>query len=86
MFSLIATSALVAVASAASVYHPAPAPVYHAAPAPAPAYHAAPAPAPAPYSYGYGVDDGYSGAHFSAKANDDGKAVTGSYSVSYDHI
>ena len=68
MFSILAISALLAVASADTVgYLPAPAP--------------APYLAPQPYAFTYGVSDSYSGSEYAAQAADDGKVVTGSYSV-----
>merc|ERR1712072_1152634 len=71
-----ATLALVAVASAAPQYHPAP--LVHAV-----AGYAAPDLAePSPYTYQYAVADDYSGAAFNqAESNDGTGAVTGSYSV-----
>ena len=68
MFSIFAISALLAVASADTGYLPAPAP--------------APYLAPQPYAFTYGVSDSYSGSEYAAQAADDGKVVTGSYSVS----
>merc|ERR1711981_660903 len=68
MFSILAISALLAAASADTVgYLPAPAP--------------APYLAPQPYAFTYGVSDSYSGSEYAAQAADDGKVVTGSYSV-----
>ena len=67
MFSILAISALLAVASADTGYLPAPAP--------------APYLAPQPYAFTYGVSDSYSGSEYAAQAADDGKVVTGSYSV-----
>ena len=67
MFSIFAISALLAVASADTGYLPAPAP--------------APYLAPQPYAFTYGVSDSYSGSEYAAQAADDGKVVTGSYSV-----
>ena len=68
MFSILAISALLAVASADTVgYHPAPAPQPYLA--------------PQPYAFTYGVSDSYSGSEYAAQAADDGKVVTGSYSV-----
>ena len=68
MFSILAVSALLAAASADTVgYLPAPAP--------------APYLAPQPYAFTYGVSDTYSGSEYAAQAADDGKVVTGSYSV-----
>ena len=68
MFSILAISALLAAASADTVgYLPAPAP--------------APYLAPQPYAFTYGVSDTYSGSEYAAQAADDGKVVTGSYSV-----
>merc|ERR1712072_936065 len=71
-----ATLALVAVASAAPQYHPAP--VVHAV-----AGYAAPDLAePSPYTYTYAVADDYSKANFQQSESNDGTgAVTGSYSV-----
>merc|ERR1712186_61949 len=70
------TLALVAVASAAPQY--APAPVVHAV-----AGYAAPDLAePSPYTYTYAVADDYSKANFQQSESNDGTgAVTGSYSV-----
>merc|ERR1712088_842342 len=70
------TLALVAVASAAPQY--APAPVVHAV-----AGYAAPDLAdPSPYTYTYAVADDYSQANFQQSESNDGTgAVTGSYSV-----
>ena len=69
-------AAAVALPAAPAPYHaPAPAP-YHA-----PAPHAYKEEPPKPYAFQYGVDDGYSGAKFSAQETADGKAVTGSYQV-----
>merc|ERR1712210_340935 len=71
-----ATLALVAVASAAPQYHPAP--LVHAV-----AGYAAPDLAePSPYTYQYAVADDYSGAAFNqAESNDGTGVVEGSYSV-----
>ena len=81
MFRLILASALVALACAdhpAPSYAPAP---YH----PAPAYGkpAAYDESPKPYAFQYGVADDYSGANFNAQETADGKAVSGSYQVSF---
>ena len=75
-FQAFITLALVAVASAAPQYHPAP--LVHAV-----AGYAAPDLAePSPYTYQYAVADDYSGAAFNqAESNDGTGAVTGSYSV-----
>ena len=67
MFSIFAISALLAVASADTGYLPAPAPQPYLA--------------PQPYAFTYGVSDSYSGSEYAAQAADDGKVVTGSYSV-----
>merc|ERR1712037_442728 len=71
-----ATLALVAVASAAPQYHPAP--LVHAV-----AGYAAPDLAePSPYTYTYAVADDYSKANFQQSESNDGTgAMTGSYSV-----
>ena len=72
MFALVVTLAFLSVVSAD---HPAPA---YGAPAHKVAHYDE---TPKPYAFAYGVDDGASGPHFSAKASDDGKAVIGSYTV-----
>jgi len=75
-FQAFTTLALVAVASAAPQY--APAPVVHAV-----AGYAAPDLAePSPYTYTYAVADDYSKANFQQSESNDGTgAVSGSYSV-----
>ena len=75
-FQAFTTLALVAVASAAPQYHPAP--VVHAV-----AGYAAPDLAePSPYTYTYAVADDYSKANFQQSESNDGTGVvTGSYSV-----
>ena len=75
-FQAFTTLALVAVASAAPQY--APAPVVHAV-----AGYAAPDLAePSPYTYTYAVADDYSKANFNAEEASDGASnVQGSYSV-----
>ena len=64
--------ALVAAVSALPAGPPA-----YGPPHPAPKYDES----PKPYAFQYGVDDGYSGAKFSAQETADGKVVTGSYQV-----
>ena len=84
MFRFIIALAFVAFACAdhPAPYRPAP---YHPAPyhAPAPYKPVAYDETPKPYAFQYGVADDYSGARFNAQESADGKAVTGSYQVSF---
>ncbi|XP_040579998.1 uncharacterized protein [Lepeophtheirus salmonis] len=62
-------------------YHAVPSPAYHA---PAVHHHEAPVhydESPQPYSFQYGVSDGYSGVNIAAQENADGKVTHGSYKV-----